>query len=511
MRTTPRIAIVGAGFSGLAAAIRLRHAGFDDVTILERGDEVGGVWRDNTYPGCACDVQSHLYSLSFAPNPSWSRNFSPQPEILAYLKRLTDEHQLRPRIRFGRDVTGLRWDHGTHNWHIEARASSGSTESIDADVVVGAHGALSEPAMPAIEGLDAFPGKVMHSARWDGAHDLRGERVAVVGTGASAIQIVPAIQQHVKQLVVFQRTPPWIFPRGDHAIEERTRRLFSRSPVAHRAFRGFLAATRELLLAGFLDPRAEKLMRRLALRHLARRVRDPELRRMLTPDYGVGCKRILLSDNYLPALTKENVRVVPHGVRAVRGRTIIDSAGGEHDVDTIVLATGFRVTDPPLARLVVGRGGETLASVWRGSPQAHVGTTVHGFPSLFLLQGPNTGLGHSSVLEMIEAQVEHVVAAVAHASSLGASSGVFAIEPTRDAQARWVGEVDRKMRSTVWSTGGCASWYIDATGRNSTIWPGSIRAYRRRSTFRPSDYALVDAVAARPARVPRGTGAEVSP
>ena len=479
-----RIAIIGAGFAGIGAAVRLAQAGFRDVVILERAGDVGGVWRDNVYPGCACDVQSHLYSLSFALNPTWSRSFSPQPEILAYLKRVAVEHGVREKIRFGHDVRGARWVDGA--WHIDVQTSAGAEELVF-DAIVGAQGGLSEPATPAIPGLSTFAGKVMHSARWDTQYDLRGKKVAVIGTGASAIQIVPAIQPLVDELVLFQRTPPWVFPRRDEAISENARRWFARVPALQWLVRAGIAALRELLLLAFLYPSAQRYMRKLATRYLERKIKDPVLRAKLTPSYAVGCKRILLSDNYLPALVKKNVHVVTEGIRAVGERSIVDNAGAEHAVDAIVLGTGFRVTDPPFAKHVVGKDGRTLAEVWNGSMKAHVGTTVHGFPSLFLLQGPNTGLGHTSVIQVIEIQIDHVVKALRHVARAGAA----ALEPTMAAQDRFVADVDRAMPRTVWSTGGCASWYIDATGRNSTIWPGSIRAFRRRIAFRAADYALI--------------------
>ncbi len=471
--SSPRIAVIGAGFAGIGAAVRLREAGFHDVTILERAGDVGGVWRDNTYPGCACDVQSHLYSLSFAPNPSWTRSYSSQPEIFAYLKRVAAARGVRPR--FHHEVKALRWRDGA--WHIET-----SRGAFVADVVVGAQGALSEPAVPSLPGIERFTGDVMHSARWNHDVDLRGRNVAVVGTGASAIQIIPAIAPLVGGLTVHQRTPPWIFPRNDRPISERRKRAYARAPVLQRMVRGAVSSMRGVLLAGFIDARAERLLRRLALRYLRASVKDPALRAKLTPGYAVGCKRILMSDDYYAALQRDNVELVVDGVSEVRERSIVDGAGVARDVDVIVLATGFRVTDPPMARTVFGRDGRTLKERWGDTPFAHVGTTIPGFPNFFLLQGPNTGLGHTSVLTMIEAQLDHVVDAVGHIAAHGA------IEPTEEATARFLADVDNKMRGTVWVSGGCSSWYLDGSGRNSTLWPRSPRAFKKRAAFRGADY-----------------------
>ncbi|HEY4220326.1 MAG TPA: NAD(P)/FAD-dependent oxidoreductase, partial [Myxococcota bacterium] len=434
-----RIAIIGAGFGGIGAAIRLQQAGFDDVVVLERGDDVGGVWRDNTYPGCACDVQSHLYSFSFAPNPSWSRQYSPQPEILAYLRRVADEHGVRARIRFRHLVTKAQWT-GAH-WHIEARdESTGSVVELRADAVVAANGALAEPVLPDIPGLASFAGKTMHTARWDKSFDLAGKNVAVVGTGASAIQLIPAIQPLVNKLTVFQRTPPWILPRNDTAISPFMQSLFARAPLCQRIARAVIAFRRELNLVFFRNQRAEKLARGMAKRHLKQAVPDYEVRKKLTPRYAFGCKRILLSDDYLPALGRPNVEVVTDAIASINERGVV-AGGAQHDVDAIVFGTGFSVTHPPMAKFVFGTGGTSLAQAWTPTMRAYLGTTVHGFPNLFLLLGPNTGLGHSSVVAMIEAQLDHVVSAL----SFLRDKPKHALEPTQQAQDAFVADVDKKM------------------------------------------------------------------
>lgn len=478
--TDTSVAIIGSGFGGLGVAIRLRQEGEEDFLIFERASDVGGTWRDNSYPGCACDVQSHLYSLSFAPNPGWTRSFSPQPEIWDYLRRCARDFRLLPHLRLEHEVLGAAWDDAAQLWRIET-----SRGRFNASVLVMAAGALSEPSLPNLHGLDKFKGKVFHSARWDHGYDLTGKRVAVVGTGASAIQFVPEIQPVVERLHIFQRTPPWIMPRRDRALGGFERRLFRSFPSAQRAARAAIYLFREAFLLGFRSTRAARYVERIARRHLERSVPDPEMRAKLTPSYAIGCKRILVSDNYLPALARPNVELVTAAAVEVRERGIVGADGVEREVDAIIFGTGFRVTDPPLAGHVRGRDGRTLSEVWAGSPKAHVGTTVAGFPNLFILLGPNTGLGHTSVLIMIEAQIEHMLSALRHMRRRGAAS----VEPKAEAQAAYVADVERRTRGTVWVAGGCASWYIDSKGRNSTLWPDSTWRFRRRvERFDPSEY-----------------------
>lgn len=477
-----RIAIIGSGFSGLGTAMRLKQAGVEDFIVFERAAEVGGTWRDNTYPGAACDVESLLYSLSFAPNPGWTRSFSQQPEIWAYLKRCARDFGVLPHLRFNHEVREAAWDETAQHWRIET--SQGSYTS---QVLVLASGALSEPAVPRIPGLETFRGKQFHSARWDHEYDLTGRRVAVIGTGASAVQFVPEIQPQVARLHLFQRTPPWIIPRRDRALSDLEHRLFRRFPAAQQLARGAIYLFRELFLLGFRHLWLAGQIERLARRHLARSISDATLRAKLVPDYAIGCKRVLISNDYLPALVRPNVEVVTEGIAEVREHSILDSSGVERPVDTIILGTGFRVTDQPLAKHIRGRVGRTLAEVWDGSPQAHLGTTVSGFPNLFILLGPNTGLGHNSVVYMIEAQIEHVMAALSYVRRRGAS----AIEPRAGAQSAFVAEVRKRMEGTVWVAGGCASWYLDSTGRNSTLWPDFSWRFRRRvARLNPDEYVL---------------------
>ncbi len=358
-----RVAIIGSGFGGIGTAIRLKQEGVENFIIFERAGDVGGTWRDNTYPGCACDVESHLYSFSFAPNPDWTRSFSSQPEIWAYLKRCAREFGVLPHIRFHHEVREAIWDEAAQRWRIET-----SQGSYTASVLVMASGALSEPAVPRLPGLEAFQGKTFHSARWDHNYDLTDRRVAVVGTGASAVQFVPEIQPKVAKLHLFQRTPPWIIPRHDRALSELERRLFRRFPAAQRAARSSIYLFRELFLLGFRHLWLARQVERIARRHLERSVPDPKLRAKLLPHYAIGCKRILISDDYLPSLMRSNVEVVTEGIAEVRRASIVDCSGVERPVDAIIYGTGFRVTDPPLAQHIRGREGRTLGEVWAGSP-----------------------------------------------------------------------------------------------------------------------------------------------
>jgi cation diffusion facilitator CzcD-associated flavoprotein CzcO len=477
-----RIAIIGSGFGGLGTAIRLKQRGMDDFVVLERAGDVGGTWRDNTYPGCACDVQSHLYSFSFAPNPAWSRSFSPQPEIQAYLQRCAREYGILPHVRFHHEVREAAWDEGARRWRIQT-----SSGPLTAQVLVMATGALSDPVIPDLPGLDGFQSRAFHSAQWDHAYDLRGKRVAVIGTGASAIQFVPEIQPMVERLHVFQRTPPWILPRHQHDFTPRQQRWFRRFPAAQRAARGTIYLAREAMVLGFRNPRAMRVVQRVALRHLRQAIPAPALRQKLTPDWTLGCKRVLLSNDYLPALAQPNVEVVTDGIAEVRAHSIVTVDGTERPVDAILFGTGFTPTDPPLARHLRGRDGRTLSETWAGSPAAHLGTTVAGFPNLFLLMGPNTGLGHTSVVYMIEAQIEHLLGALEHMRR----HGLDTLEPRPEAQEAFVAGVDRRMAGTVWTSGGCRSWYLDETGRNSTLWPDFTWKFRRRvARFEPGEYEL---------------------
>lgn len=466
-----RVVIIGAGFSGIGAAIRLREEGIEDFVVLEAGEELGGTWWFNSYPGCQCDIPSHLYSFSFAPNPDWSRNYSLQPEIWEYLRRTASEHRIVPHIRFGCEVTDCHWEAGTERWHVTSRCGE-----LSADLLVVGTGALHEPRWPAIEGIERFRGTIFHSARWEHRHPLRGERVAVVGTGASAIQIVPRIQPEVARLSLFQRTPPWILPHLDRSTSAFERKMYRALPATQRLMRGLVYLLQEVYVLTLMHPREGSLAERVALAHLQRQVKDPELRAKLTPRYRIGCKRTLLSNAYYPAIQRDNVEVVTERILAITPQGIRTADGRERDLDTIIIATGFHVTDFPIAGRVRDRHGCALAERWRGSPQAYLGTTIAGAPNLFMLVGPNTGLGHNSEVFMIEAQLNYMMDCIRQL----AAGGWHTFEVRPEVQERFNADVQRRLQGSVWTSGGCASWYLDATGKNTTIWPGFTWPFRRR-------------------------------
>ena len=478
-----RVAIVGTGFSGLGMAIGLERVGVDDYVVLERADDVGGTWRENTYPGAACDVPSHLYSFSFAPNPNWTRTFSAQGEIHAYLRDCAERFGITDHLLYGHEVTDAAWVEDQQRWHITTTAGR-----VAAEVLVAGMGPLSEPSIPALNGLERFKGTVFHSAHWNHQHDLSGERVAVIGTGASAIQLVPEIQPRVGELQLYQRTAPWVMPRSDRPVTRAERWIFRHFPLAQRAVRNAIYwAYESRVLALARRPALLKLGERLAKLHLRRQVPDPALRAKLTPDYTMGCKRVLISSDYYPSLTRENVDVITDGIREVRERSIVTADGTERAVDTIVFSTGFHVTDPPIARLVRGRGGRTLEEAWNVSMAAYLGATISGFPNLFAIIGPNTGLGHTSMTVMIEAHIQYVLDALRVMDERRLAS--FDVRP--EVQDAYNEQLQGDMKGTVWTTGGCSSWYLDASGRNTTLWPSFTFRFRRLTAhFDPADYRV---------------------
>ena len=478
-----RVAIIGGGFSGLGMAIRLRQEGIEDFVVLERAAEIGGTWRDNTYPGCQCDIPSVLYSYSFAPNPNWTRTYPLQEEIRDYLRRCAEEFGVLPFIRFEHEVLSATWEKEPPRWRIET-----SHGDITADVMVGAQGGLSNPSAPDIPGLEDFEGTRFHSAQWDHDHDLTGERVAVIGTGASAIQFVPKIQPKVGRLHLFQRTPSWVMPDPDRPLTNFEHRLFERVPAAQRALRGLVYVLMEgTVLMTMVDKRLAKGMEAIARRHLRSQVRDPELRRKLTPRYTIGCKRITMSDSYYPALAQPNAEVVTDGIREIRARSIVTSDGTEREVDTIVLGTGFHVHDAPGFDRVRGRDGLTLAEAWKGSPRAYLGTTIAGFPNLFLLVGPNSAGGFNSIIFTSEAHINYALNAIKAMDR----HRLGAVEVRSDVYDAFAREAEEKLRHSVWNEGGCQSWYLDPNGRNGVWWPGFMGSlWRRTRRFDLSEYRL---------------------
>ena len=476
------VAIVGSGFSGMGMAIKLKQEGTRDFVVLERADDVGGTWHYNTYPGCACDVPSHLYSFSFAPNPRWTETYSKQPEIRAYLQRVADDFGLRPHVRFGHTVETAAWNEQEKLWEIQTDKGT-----MRARVLVAGMGPLAEPKVPELPGLEDFEGAVFHSARWDHDWDPKGKRVASIGTGASAIQYVPELQPDVEQLHVFQRTPPWVFPHNNRPVKDWERRLYSRSKLAQRLMRGSIYSGREVAVLGFVkNPKLMRVAERMAKRHMRSQISDPDLLAKVKPDYTIGCKRILPSNKWYPALGEPNVELVTSGVKEVKRNSVVDEDGVEREVDAIVFGTGFAVTDMPVAKQVRGRDGRTLDELWQGSPRAHLGLTVAGYPNFFLLLGPNTGLGHNSMVYMIESQLAHVMEALRAMDKSGADT----IEVRQDVLDGYNAAIEEQLEGTVWNTG-CKSWYLDANGRNSTLWPDWTWRFRRRAAeFKLSEYRL---------------------
>jgi len=477
------IAIVGAGFGGLGMAIRLKQEGRDDFVLLERGDDVGGTWWANSYPGCQCDIPSNLYSFSFACNPDWGRAYPMRDDILDYLRECADRHGILPHTRLGCELLGATWVADAQRWELET-----TTGPLAARVLIAAPGLLSEPSTPALPGIERFAGNAFHTANWDHSDDLTGKRVALIGAGATAVQVVPEIQPLVGRLHLFQRTPPWVIPHTDHPVAQRMRELYRRVPVMQQLSRAGVYALRETMAYGITRDRrwlkAQELNARLQLR---RQVADPELRARLTPGYEIFCKRVILSNRWYPAIQAPNVDLVHSGIEEVRERSVVGEDGVEREIDTLIFATGFKPAELPIAERIRGRGRSSLAEVWQGSPQAYLGTTVTGFPNLLFFYGPNTNLGHSSIVYILESQFAYALDALRTMRMRGA--GEFEVRP--EVQEAYNQELQERLAGSVWNTGGCGSWYFDRNGRNSIQWPGFTFEYRRRTRrFDAESYRL---------------------
>lgn len=459
------IVIIGTGFSGMGAAMKLRDSGREDFVVLEKAHDVGGTWRDNTYPGCECDIPSHMYSFSYELNTEWSKSFSGQEEIWAYMRKVADEKGIRPYITFGVEVTGAAWDDARKVWTVRTKDG----EDYEARVVIAGVGGLHIPNVPDILGADTFAGPKFHSAQWDHNVDLAGKKVVVIGTGASAIQFIPIIAKEVGHLTVFQRTPAWVLPKKDKPTPEWRKKVFAKVPGAQRAYRNALYWALEARAVGFnghvkILPVAEKIVKR----YLAKKVPDAELRAKLTPDYRLGCKRVLQSNTYYPTFLRDNVTLSTDGVAEIVKDGVIDANGVKHEADIIIYGTGFHVIDAFDYLDVTGKGGVNLAEQFREhGTETYMGMTINRFPNLYFMLGPNTALGHNSVVFMIEQQTKFIVKMLDEMDNRGA----VAAEATLGAQTEFNKEIQKLVEKGIWTQGGCTSWYLDSQGKNRTIWP----------------------------------------
>jgi cation diffusion facilitator CzcD-associated flavoprotein CzcO len=468
------VAVIGSGFSGLGAAIRLDQSGHKDFLVFERGNDVGGTWRDNTYPGAACDVPSHLYSYSFATNPDWTRSFSTQPEIEHYLRQVARNAGVLDRHLFGCEVAKACWQNEPARWQLTTNHGV-----FTADVLVAAFGALAEPRLPPIPGIESFTGELFHSAQWNHDADLAGKRVAVIGTGASGIQIVPAISDQVGHLDVYQRTAPWLLPRLDRPFTAGERWLFRKVPAVMRLARAGIYLARETQVVGLAKaPRFMLPFELISRGKIRLEISDPALRKKVTPNFRIGCKRMLIANDWYPTLDRSHVELVTDGIAEIRGNAIVTEDGTSRQVDAIVIATGFHVTDSPMFEKICGADGRSLTKTFEEQGmRAYKGTTMVNFPNMFVLVGPNTGLGHNSMVYMIESQLNYLVDGL----RVMKERGLRTVEVKQEAQDAYHDELQRKLAGSVWMTGGCGSWYLDAHGNNTTLWPDFTFRFRRQT------------------------------
>ncbi len=477
-----RVLIIGAGFAGMGLAIQLQRAGIGDFLLLEKASELGGTWRDNRYPGAACDVPSHLYSYSFEAKTDWSRKFAPQAEIFAYQQHCADKYQLRPRIRFNREVASAVFDAEAGLWQVTCTDG----ETFSAQALVTACGQLNRPLLPRIAGLDSFAGEAFHSARWNAEYDLAGKRVAVIGTGASAIQFIPQIAPQVAQLHVFQRSAAYVLSKPDRAYRPWEIALMSRMPWLQKVDRGLKYLQHESRVLAFtVFPKMMKGMQFLFRQNLKRGIQDPAFRQRLVPDYPMGCKRILISNDYYPALERANVEVVNEDIEAVTATGVRTADGREREVDAIIYGTGFAATDFLAPMHITGLGGRELNAAWKEGAEAYLGISVSGFPNLFILYGPNTNLGHNSIIYMLESQFAYVLGCIQHLQ------GLRYLDLKPQVQAQFNQQLHKDNEHSIWQQG-CTSWYKTASGKNTNNWPGFTFTYRQQ-TRRPelSNYDCV--------------------
>jgi cation diffusion facilitator CzcD-associated flavoprotein CzcO len=487
------VLIIGSGFSGIGTAINLQKQGVTNFKIVDKGKDFGGTWRDNFYPGAACDVPSHLYSFSFEQNPNWSRMFATSDEIQAYLLGVVDKYKLREKAEFGTTVVGMKFDESTGTWTVTTK--DGNT--LVARVVVSAMGALSTPSIPKIEGSDSFKGEILHTARWRRDVNLKGKKVAVVGGGASAIQLVPAIAPDVKELTVFQRTPSWIIPKPDYEIGALEKSIYRALPFVQTMRRNTIYAITEMFGAGIVfNTPVTSALERLARWNIERTIKDPALRAMVTPDYRFGCKRMLISNDWYPALTRDNVELVAAPVTKIHPNGV-ESNGQKFDADVLIYATGFEVPKAGVPYPVDGARGHNLNNDWAGGAESYLGMSTHGFPNLFFCMGPNTGPGHTSVLVYTEPQYRYIAAAV----SRMLTEGIQSIEVRAEKQAEFTHFIDERMKITNW-TSGCKSWYLTESGRNTTLYPGFAGEYvLKASQFHLADFDVIHKAGAKERKV----------
>ncbi|GGC52287.1 NAD(P)/FAD-dependent oxidoreductase [Hoyosella rhizosphaerae] len=477
-----RVVVVGAGLAGIAAAIKLERAGIDDVVVLEKADRVGGTWRDNTYPGCGCDIPSNVYSFTFNPNPDWNSTFALQPDILEYVEATAEKFDVYRKIRFRTEVTEARWDSEARRWLIDT--TNGSFQS---QFAVFAGGPITEPKLPDVPGIGTFTGDIFHSARWNHDLDLSGKRVAVIGTGASAVQFVPEIQPVVSQMYVFQRTASWVIPRVDMPVPGLLKSVFRKAPATQRGMRHGLDGILRLLTLAMRHEAAAKRLNIIGTSFLRAQVKDPELRKHLTPKFSLGCKRLLISNEFLPALTKPNVELVPHALQSVGEHSVTAADGTTCEVDVIIFGTGFDVSHPPISRHIRGEDGTMLSDAWTASPEAYLGTTTVNVPNAFIMLGPNL-LVYNSFLGIAEDQMNYVIDAITKADKYGVE--VLSLKP--EVLREFNDDIQEALQHTVFNHGGCSSYYLDENGKNFAAWPYSTTLMRKRlSEFDIESYDTV--------------------
>lgn len=458
--------VIGAGISGIAAAYKMKQAGYHDYIVLEKASRVGGTWRDNNYPGCGCDVPSALYSFSFSPSHKWSHLFAKQPEILSYLEEVVEKYDLGEKIEFNNELISAKWDEVKHIWNLET-----SKGQYQAKTVLFTTGPITEPSMPKLKGIESFKGEMFHSARWNHDYDLTGKRVAVIGTGASAIQFIPQVQPNVKQLLVFQRTAPWVLPKADMELNDKAKQIVAKFPIIQQTWRNSIAQILNGINFGLRHPKVLEPISFLSKQLLKLQIDDDQLRKDVTPNFAIGCKRLLFANNYYPALQQDNVSLIPHGLVEIDGNTVIAANGERHEVDVIIWGTGFEVSHPPIGKRVYDTTGQALAERWKGSsPEAYLGASIEKVPNAFLVLGPNI-LVYDSFIGIAEAQIDYIVNGLLKMRDLKFTR----FEIKKDVIRKHNLKVQKQLQTTVFNAGGCKSYYLDENGRNFAAWPWSLK------------------------------------